>query len=65
MSSIKKIYKRNISITSQDIGKNFLVHQGSGFFKVTVSKDMEGHKFGEYVFTRRLFRFKKSSNIKK
>jgi ribosomal protein S19 len=65
MSQIKRIYKRNTIITSEDLNKDFLVYQGLDFFKVTVSKEMLGRKFGEYVFTRRLFKFKQKSNVKK
>ena len=58
-----KIYKRNLIISQKDLQKDFLIHQGLDFLKVTVSEEMLGHKFGEYAPTRRLFRFKQK-NIK-
>jgi len=56
---MKKLYKRSTIIKISDVNKSFLIHQGSSFFKITVSDGMVGHKFGEYVFTRRLFKYQK------
>jgi ribosomal protein S19 len=64
MSQIKRIYKRNTIINDTDLNKEFLVHHGSDFFKITISEEMLGHKFGEYVFTRRLFKFKQKNKKK-
>jgi ribosomal protein S19 len=56
---MRKLHKRNTIIKNSDVKKSFLIHQGSSFFKVTVSNEMVGSKFGEYVFTRRLFKYQK------
>lgn len=58
---MKRLYKRGTIIKQSDIGKSFLIYQGSSFFKMSVSKEMVGTKFGEYVFTRRLFKFRKTN----
>jgi len=57
---MKRLYKRGSLIQESDINKSFLIYQGSAFYKVSVSKEMVGKKFGEFVFTRRLFKFKKN-----
>jgi small subunit ribosomal protein S19 len=59
-----KLYKRNLTISENDLGKDFLIHQGLDFLKVTIVKEMLGHKFGEYAPTRSVFKFKQK-NIKK
>lgn len=58
---MKKIYKRCTFIRKSDVSQSFLVYNGSSFLKVVVSEQMVGRKFGEYAFTRQLFKFKKSN----
>lgn len=41
------------------LGYKFKVHNGNSFIEVTVTKEMIGHKFGEFSSTRKLFVFKK------
>jgi len=55
----KKIYKKNLYIGLDDLGKKFLVYNGKSFYKLIISKEMVGYRFGEFVFTRKFFKFKK------
>jgi ribosomal protein S19 len=64
-SNIKKntvICSRNLIITPNLIGLNFLVHNGKNLLSVKILEDMIGHKFGEFSFTRKKFSFKKNEN---
>lgn len=64
-SNIKKntvICSRNLIITPNLIGLNFLVHNGKNLLSVKILEDMIGHKFGEFSFTRKKFSFKKKKN---
>jgi len=53
------IISRKSSIVPKFVGKIFKVHSGKIFSKITVLKEMIGHKFGEFVPTRARFNFKK------
>lgn len=54
-----KIIKRDSEITPKFIGLTFKVHNGKNYQELTVTDEMIGHKFGEFVFTRGKFSFKK------
>ncbi len=60
----KKI-SRNSSIVPKFIDQTFQVHNGKLFKDVTVTKEMLGHKFGEFCRTRIEFEFKKKKKKKK
>jgi small subunit ribosomal protein S19 len=62
---IQKKISRNSSIIPKFIGETFEVHTGKTFRKVTVTKEMLGHKFGEFSKTRVDFEFKKKKKKKK
>lgn len=53
---------RNVEITPQLVGLTFKIYNGKEYQEVLVTKDMITHKFGEFVFTRRKFSFKKKKN---
>ena len=53
------IYKKNLYITLNDLNKKFLIYNGKSFYKIIISKEMVGYRFGEFVFTRKFFKFKK------
>jgi ribosomal protein S19 len=55
---------RNIEIVPNFVGKNFYVHNGKNLLEVNVTEEMIGHKFGEFVFTRAKFSFKKKKTKK-
>lgn len=56
MSKKKKIiYKKSQIIKPSDVGQFFFIFNGRQAFKITVYKEMVGHRFGEYVYTRGLF----------
>jgi small subunit ribosomal protein S19 len=50
---------RKSTIIPKFIGKTFQIHSGKTFSKITILKDMIGHKFGEFTPTRTKFAFKK------
>jgi len=55
---------RSSSITPKFIGQTFKVHTGKIFKEVLVTKEMLGHKFGEFSKTRAEFAFKKKKKKK-
>ena len=66
----KKIIKNDLINRSSKIVPNFLgntfkIHNGKSFVELIVSKNMIGHKFGEFVFTRTKYIFKNKKNKKK
>jgi ribosomal protein S19 len=52
------IKKKNIVILPEFVGLIVKVYNGQKFFDITVLPSMVGHKFGEFVFTRKLHVFK-------
>lgn len=54
-----KFGARNLIILPLYLGETFLVHNGKIFTKVNIVKEMIGHKLGEFVKTRKTFKFKK------
>lgn len=56
---------RNSSIIPIFINKTFKIHNGKTFKEITVTKEMLGHKFGEFCRTRVEFEFKKKKRKKK
>ena len=67
VTSVSKIKtkKRNSTILPVFVGKIIQVHNGKRFKKVTVLKEMVGHKLGEFVLTRQPFTYKKQKKNKK
>jgi small subunit ribosomal protein S19 len=59
------VISRNSSIIPKFIGLKFNVHTGKTFTEVSVSKEMVGHKFGEFSPTRGKFSFKKKKKKSK
>lgn len=59
MNSIKKIYKKNRIINSNDVNRDFLIYQGQNFVKVSVTRELVGFKFGELIQTRKVVQFRK------
>jgi small subunit ribosomal protein S19 len=60
----KYIASRNSEIVPKFLGLTFNVHNGKSYSEVTVANEMLGHKFGEFVFTRSKFYFKKKKSKK-
>lgn len=59
------IVSRSSSIIPKFVDQTFKVHNGKTFKEITVSKEMLGHKFGEFFRTRVEFEFKKKKKKKK
>lgn len=53
------IAARNSNILPKFIGQSFKVHNGNDYKEIKITKEMVGHKFGEFVTTRAVFSFKK------
>jgi len=64
-NTITVVYSRNSTILPEFINNIFLVYNGIRFFKIKVKKDMIGHKFGEYAFTRKKTVIKKKKKKKR
>jgi small subunit ribosomal protein S19 len=56
---------RNSEIIPKFLGLTFKVHNGKNYSEISVNDSMVGHKFGEFVFTRAEFSFKKKKSKKK
>lgn len=55
---------RNSEIIPKFLGLTFKIYNGKEFVELTVTDSMIGHKFGEFVFTRAKFIFKKKKSKK-
>ncbi len=55
---------RNSTIIPKFINKTFKIHNGKSFKEISVTKEMVGHKFGEFFKTRANFEFKKRKKKK-
>jgi len=55
------ILSKNSMIFPIFVGHTFLVYNGKIFLQLRVTKEMIGHKFGEFVFTKKkpIFKSKK------
>ena len=53
------IASRNSQIVPKFLGLTFKVYNGKSYKEITVSEEMINHKFGEFIFTRAKFSFKK------
>ena len=56
-----KTNTRNSTILPYHIGKSISIHNGKNFTNLLISKEMIGHKLGEFVKTRKTFKFKKKT----
>lgn len=56
---------RSNTIVPQFVGKRVFVYNGKDYHAVSVSIDMIGHKFGEFVGTRKRAIYKKKAAKKK
>ncbi len=56
---------RNSSIIPQFIGQTVKIYTGKTYRELIVTKEMLGHKFGEFAKTRADFVFKKKKKKKK
>jgi len=59
------IISRNSEIIPQFIGATFKTHNGKEYVELSIIDSMVGHKFGEFIFTRAKFSFKKKKQKNK
>ena len=60
-----KIYSRRSTIHQSFVNKIVEIHNGIKFIPVTIKKEMVGHTFGEFSFTRKPNIFKNKNKNKK
>ena len=64
-----EIINKNENIVQKIINHDFKIHTGQKFVKISITKEMLGHKVGEFVITRAKYLFKqkkiKQTNKKK
>ncbi len=55
ISSLDKssIYERDSTILKEFVGLELNIHNGLTFYPLSIKEDMVGHKFGEFVFTKK------------
>ena len=58
------IMSRNSEIVPQFLDLSFKIYNGKNYVEILITDDMIGHKFGEFVFTRSRFTFKKKKSKK-
>ena len=69
--TIKKFKNQTLSIWSRSsiipyylVGKSVKVYSGNKFFKIPITLEKVGYKFGEFVYTRKhTQKIKKTNNI--
>lgn len=64
-SNKRTVMPRNNRIMPYFLGRTLKVHNGKNLMKLLISRDMIGHKFGEFIFTRLKCIFKNKKNRKK
>lgn len=50
---ITKTWSRRSTILPEFVDKTFEIHNGVHFMRLKINEDMIGHKFGEFIFTRK------------
>lgn len=60
-----KMKVTNSTILPEYIGKIFKLSNGKRWVNLQILKDMAGHKFGCFIFTRSLYRYKKNKSTGK
>jgi ribosomal protein S19 len=58
------IISRSSEIIPAFLGLTFKVYNGKSHVEIVVTDEMIGHKFGEFVYTRAKFEFKKKNKKK-
>ena len=61
----QKTWSRRSLILPKFKGKSFSVHNGKSFVRLLIIESMIGHKFGEFVSTRKSPKHKEKKGIKK
>lgn len=59
-NNFKKLKNRNLIVSPLYVGKTIFLHNGKKFEKIIIKKQMIGYKIGEFVQTRKKFKFKKN-----
>lgn len=54
-----KVESRNLTILPSYVGRTVQVHNGKNFINLIIVRQMVNHKLGEFIKTRKNFKFKK------
>ena len=54
-----KIHNKNLIILPEYINKFIKIYNGNKYIPLTITEKMIGYKFGEFIYTRKQFTFKK------
>ena len=54
-----KIFDKNITILPDFINHTFSVYNGKKYFLLRIKEGMVGFKFGHFIFTRAIYKYKK------
>jgi small subunit ribosomal protein S19 len=60
-----KIWSRSFTILPVFVNHRFEIYNGKSFISLLILENMVGHKFGEFVYTRARFFYKKQKKNKK
>lgn len=59
------VNSRESTIVDEFVGKSFSVHNGRQYFVLSVVNNMLGHKFGEFVHTKKICVYRKTKKVGK
>ena len=54
-----QLFNKNLTILPEYLHKTFAIYNGKKFFKIKVKENMIGYRFGEFIFTRSKYSYKK------
>jgi len=59
------VFNKSLFIISEYIDLIFFVYDGKSFIEISIVSGMVGHRFGEFVSTRKLHKYVKKKKKKK
>lgn len=59
------IFFKNLFIINLDINKNIYVYNGFSFKKLLIVNFYRNYRYGNFIFTRKIFKFNKKVKIKR
>jgi len=54
-----KLFNKNLIILPEHLNRTFKVYNGKTFIILTIKDSMIGYKFGEFIYTRSKYKYKK------
>jgi small subunit ribosomal protein S19 len=56
---INKIYNKSLTILPEYVNNFFSIYNGKAFINLKITNNMIGYKFGEFIYTKKKFFYKK------